>query len=99
MEIMPDYPSVIGSVDAAKPGMGGVLFAPRKPPAMWWRVGFPAVIQCHIMSTNNATGDLTSSDLEQARVLAQADVATFLFNLWELTLVTLNNNVATVSQN
>ena len=30
-EIVPDYPSVIGSVDAAKPGMGGVLFAPGKP--------------------------------------------------------------------
>ena len=34
-EIVPDYPSVIGSVDAAKPGMGGVLFAFGKPPTMW----------------------------------------------------------------
>ena len=35
LEIVPDYPSVIGSVDAAKLGMGGVLFAPSQPPAMW----------------------------------------------------------------
>ena len=34
-ELMLDYPSVIGSVDAAKPGMGGVLFTPGQPPAMW----------------------------------------------------------------
>ena len=35
MEIVPDYhPSVISLVDAAKQGMGGVLFAPVKPPAM-----------------------------------------------------------------
>ena len=35
LEIVPNYPSVIGSVDAAKLGMGGVLFAPSQPPAMW----------------------------------------------------------------
>ena len=98
MEIMPDYPSMIGSVDTAKPGMGGVLFAPRKPPAMW-RVSFPVDIQCSIMSTNNTTGDLTNSDLEQAGVLTQADMATFLFDLQELTLATLNNNIAAISQN
>ena len=34
-EIVPDYPSVIGSINATKPGMGGVLFTPGKPPAMW----------------------------------------------------------------
>ena len=33
-----------------------------------------------------------NSDLEQAGVLAQADVAASLYNLCELTLATLNNN-------
>ena len=98
MEIMPDYPSVIGSVDAAKPGMEGVLFCTQKTPAMW-QASFPEDIQCHIMSTDNATGDLTNSDLEHAGILAQADMATFLFNLWALTLMTLNDNIATISQN
>ena len=40
-EIVPNYPSVISSVDATKPGMGGVLFARRsnvtssRPPIPW----------------------------------------------------------------
>ena len=34
-EVIPDYPSVIGLVDAAKPGMGGVLFALGHPPTLW----------------------------------------------------------------
>ena len=42
-------------------------------------------------------GDLTNSDLEQAGVLAQADMATHLFDLQELTLATLNDNIAAVS--
>ena len=35
LEIVPNYLLVIGSVDAAKLGMGGMLFRPSKPPAMW----------------------------------------------------------------
>ena len=78
--------------------MGGVLFAPGKPPAMW-RASFPQDIQLRIVSTTNTAGDLTNSDLEQAAILAQADMATLLFDLQELTLVTLNDNVAAISRN
>ena len=56
-EIVPDYPSVIGSVDAAKLGTGGLLFAPGKQPAMW-QATFLENIQCNIISTKNTTGDL-----------------------------------------
>ena len=97
-EIVLDYPSVIGSVDAAKLGMGGVLFAPGQPPAMWWAT-FLEDIQCCIILMANPTGDLMNSNLEQARVLAHADVVTLLFNLRELTLTSLNNNVGAVTQN
>lgn len=62
---MPDYPSVIGSVDAAKLGMGGVLFAHGRPPTLW-QVTFPEVIQTRIISMVNHAGDLMNSDLEQA---------------------------------
>ena len=89
---------MIGSIDATKPGMGGVLFTPGKPLAMW-QASFPPDIQLCIVSTANTTGDLTNSDLEQAGILAQADMATLLFNLWELTLATLNDNIATISCN
>ena len=98
VEIVPDYPSVIGSVDASKLGMGGVLFAPGKPPTMW-HASFPEDIQQHIVSTTNTAGDLTNSDLQQASILVQADMATLLFDLRVLTLATLNDNVAAVSQN
>ena len=97
-EIVPNYPSVIGSVDAAKPSMGGMLFAPGKPLAMWC-ARFPEEVQCCIVSTANTVGDLTNSDLEQAGVLAQANMALHLFDLWELMLTTLNDNVAAISQN
>ena len=98
VEIVPDYPSVIGSVDAAKQGIRGVLFAPGKPPAMWC-THFSEDIQQRIISTANTAGDLTNSDLEQAGVLAHADMATLLYDLQELTLVTLNDNVAAISWN
>ena len=34
-KVISHYPSVLGSVDAAKPGMGGVLFTPGHPPTLW----------------------------------------------------------------
>ena len=79
-EIVPDYPSAIGSVDAAKTGMGGVIFIPGHPPTLW-RATFPRDIQERIITTENMTGDLTNSDLEQAGVLAQADVTVSLYDM------------------
>ena len=96
--MVPDYPSVIGSVDAAKQGMGGVLFAPRHPPTLW-RAAFLPDIQACIVSFDSPKGDLTNSDLEQAGILAHADIATSLYDLRELTLSTLNDNSAAVSRN
>ena len=60
--------------------MGSVLFAPGYP-ATLWQTTFPADIQQHIISMDNPSGDLTNSDLEQAGVLAKADVAAFLYDL------------------
>ena len=54
-EVVPDYPSVIGSVDAAKPGMGGVLFAPGHPLTLW-RATFLPDIQARLVSFDNPGG-------------------------------------------
>ena len=97
-EVVLDYPSVIGSVDAAKPGMGGVLFTPGHPPTLW-RASFLPDVQARIITYDNLGGDLTNSDLEQAGILAHADVAVSLYDLWELTLSTLNDNTAAISRN
>ena len=85
-------------MDAAKPGMGGVLFAPGHPPTLW-QAAFPADIRQCIVSVENPSGDLTNSDLEQAGVLAHADVAAHMYDLHELTLATLNDNMAAVARN
>ena len=97
-EIVPDYPLVIGAVDAAQAGMGGVLFAEGKHPVMW-RVTFPDDIQQCMVTIENTAGDITNSDLEQAGVLAQADVANTLYDLRDRTLTTLNDNITAISWN
>ena len=79
-------------------GMGGVLFAPGHPPTMW-HATFPHDIRESIVSFNNPLGDITNSNLEQASILAQADVAASLYDLRELTLSTLNDNSTTISCN
>ena len=95
---MPDYPSVIGAVDAAQVGMGGVLFAEEKQPVMW-RMAFLDDIQQCMVTIKNTGGDITNSDLEQAGVLAQADIANNLYDLRDRTLATLNDNIAAISRN
>ena len=98
MEVVPDYLLVIGSVDAAKRGMGGILFTPSHPPTLW-HITFPLEIQEHIILVDNPSGDLTNSNLEQAGILAQVDVAASLYDLHELSLATLNDNTAAIAQN
>ena len=93
---MPDCPLVIGSMDAAKPGMGSVLFAPGHPPTLW-QTTFPVDIHQCIVSSDNPLGDLTNSDREQVSVLAQADMAASLYDLCELTLTTLNDNTTAIA--
>ena len=95
---MPDYPLVIGAVDAAQIGMGGVLFAEEKHPVMWCMT-FPDDIQQCMVTIEITAGNITNSDLEQAGVLAQADVANNLYDLRDRTLATLNDNIAAVSRN
>ena len=77
----------------------GALCLPRGTPPTLWQAAFPPDIQARIVSTANRAGDITNSDLEQAGVLGQADVAASLFDLRELTLATVNDNMAAVSRN
>jgi hypothetical protein len=64
-----------------------------------WQAAFPPDVQARILSTTNRAGDITNSDLEQAGVLGQANVVASLFDLRELMLVTVNDNMAAVSRN
>ena len=44
-------------------------------------------------------GDITNSDLEQAGLLARADVTNTVFDLCDRTLTTLNDNITAISCN
>ena len=52
-----------------------------------------------MVTTKNTAGDITNSNLEQAGVLTQADIVNNLYDLWDCTLTTLNNNVVAISHN
>ena len=89
---------MIGSIDDTKSGMGRVIFADNKSPILW-HAPFPPEIKAHIVSTDNPNGDITNSDLEQAGILAQANVMNMVYNHCDCMLTTLNDNIAAISQN
>jgi hypothetical protein len=79
--------------------MGGGFFADDKEQIMW-HAEFPEDIQERILVLlNDPTSELTNSNLEQAGVLAQADMANMIYDLWNWTLATFNDNMAAVSHN
>ena len=96
-EIVPDDPVVVGACDAAKPGMGGVVFTVDHPPIVW-RAPFPVHVQQQVVSTSNPNGKLTNSDLEQAGVLGQHCIICSNFDVRECTLATLCDNTPAVSR-
>ena len=72
-EIVPQEPSYLGTVDAAKAGMGGVFYDATGQPFLW-RFPFPADLQKAMASVENPDGRVTNSDFEQAGAIAQAAV-------------------------
>ena len=96
-ELLPEHPTVIQAVDAAKAGMGGVIFCEGEAPILW-RQPFPPEVQRRVVSADNPSGDLTNSDLEQAALLAGADVANRAYDLRELTLGSLSDNTPAISR-
>lgn len=96
-EIVPDLPSGIGAVDAAKPGMGGVWFVDGAPPLLW-RAPFPSHVQARLVSDHNPRGDLSNSDLELAGVVAHQDILAQSIDSRERTFTILNDNSPAVSR-
>ena len=87
-EVVPTPPSYLGTVDAAKEGMGGVWFPPLRPKPLeiqyprkhqlqgpiLWRARFPKQVQDLLVSQDNPRGSITNSDLELAGAVAHDDV-------------------------
>ena len=86
-EVVPTLSTYLGTVNAAKPGMGGIWFPPVTLPLaiqhptssqlhtpILWRARFPAVVCSELVSFDNPTGSITNSDLELAGAITHNDI-------------------------
>ena len=96
-EIIPQTPSFLGTTDAAKPGMGGVYYD-HTGQGYVWRAPFPDSVQRRLVSTDNPTGTITNSDLEQAGMLAQLSLIAAQHSLPYATISTGCDNTPAVSR-
>ena len=72
-EIIPQQPTLLGSMDAAKPGVSRVFFDSESTPHAWHHP-FPPNVQADLVSFDNPHGEVTNSNLKQAGLIAQANV-------------------------
>ena len=94
-EIVPQRPAVIGACDAAKSGMGGVIFGSDTP--LVWRSRFPTHVQDEVVSFDNPAGAVTNSDLELAGTIAQEATAASIFDVKHSTIHTFCNNTPAIA--
>ena len=92
---------ILGTTDAAGPGMGGVFFVPsshvgRTHASYLWRSPFPDSITRRLVTWDNPSGTLTNSDLELAGAVTHLDVMAQTADVRERTVTTLHDNTATV---
>jgi hypothetical protein len=69
-ELVRGDPRYLGTVDAAKSGMGGVWF-PEKGAPIVWREPFSPSVQREMVSQDQPDGTITNSDLELTGTIAQ----------------------------
>jgi hypothetical protein len=94
-EVVPTAVRVVGTCDACRQGMGGVMFLPAAdgvPEPLLWRATFPATLQSQLVSWDNPNGTITNSDLELAGTIAQHDILVHAADVREATIATLTDN-------
>jgi hypothetical protein len=105
-ELVAQEPAIHGAHDAARYGMGGVIFPP--PQHMWrntkaaghpivWRERFPPDVANDLVTSDNLTGRITNSDLELAGSLAQHDITAHHYDVRERTTHHATDNINTYS--
>ena len=90
-EVVPQEPTLLGTTDAAKSGMGGVYFD-ASGKAYVWRYPFPEDVQAQVVSSSNPTGTVTNSDLEHCALIAQAGIMSTTHDTAYATLGNLTDN-------
>ena len=96
-ELVPQEPTLLGTTDAAKMGMGGVYYDPHGT-AYVWRAPFPLEVQARLVSSSNRAGDVTNSDLEHAGILTQLAIMASNHNVRYATLAIGADNTPAVSR-
>ena len=81
-EVVRHPPSIWQATDAAKSGMGGVIFdLTKQAEPIVLRQRFPTDIQSHWVSDVNPRGDITNSDAELCGVIGGHDVCAKKFDV------------------
>ena len=104
-------PTYLGSMDAAKNGMGGVWFPqdikfpgaiqPHASNSLTFpvlrRQKFPKDVQHQLVNTANQTGSITNSDLELAGSIAHDSILASEVTVSHLTLSSFSDNTPTIA--
>jgi hypothetical protein len=89
----------LGTVDASGLGMGGTWIpTTADTPPLLWRLPFSRTIQQALVSSDNPTGTLTNSDLEQLALVCHPDILSTCHDIREHTICALSDNTAAISR-
>jgi hypothetical protein len=92
-EIVDSSPTCL---DALGLGMGGVwLSTTSKSPALLWHSPFDHTITNKLVTTDNPTGTITNSDLEQLALACHPDILTSIMDVCEQTICALSESCVT----
>ena len=94
-EIVPFSPTLIGTHDAYKSGIGGVFFSSIYDTPCVYSLVLPQDIQDRLVTFENPSGDFTMNDFELAAHIAQLILATHFMSPLQNILSGCDNTVAT----
>jgi hypothetical protein len=94
-ELVDSDPIFLGTVDASGSGMGGVWLDPSgKHAPLMWRFPFPDHLISRLVSSDNPTGNITNSDLEQTGTVCHQDILSQQHDIREATICSMTDNTA-----
>ena len=97
-EVVRHPPSIWKSTDAAKAGMGGVIFdLTKQAEPIVWRHPFPVEIQSRWVSDVNPRGDITNSDAELCGLIGGHDVFAKKYDIRHRNITTCCDNTPSVA--
>ena len=99
VKLVPSNPALLGTCDAAGPGMGGIVFILSDNGTIvptLWRKPFLNSVQSKLVSSTNRKGTINNSDLELCGNIAHHDVVTQSDDILERTISTLLDNIVNV---